>query len=160
MAKCLKCDCVYAVYGGSEGSKCPICNSKKIDTSMEKKDNELEYGLSGYLAPDGKWFSCGYQEHGNLAKELMELYNLDTSDSNNIAMKGDFIKFGTVPWAKKDGTDMCHVFMNTTQEPTKEQVVWLDKNLINATDEQAYRVLSTFYLHYKSKLKYVLDEKE
>lgn len=152
MAKCLDCNCAYAVYGGSKGSKCPKCNSGNIDTTMENKTNELEYGLSGYLAPDGKWFSCGYQEHGNLAKELMELYHLETGDSNNIAMQGDFIKFGTVPWTKKGGTDSCHVFMNTTQEPTQAQIEWLEENLIKATDEQKGRVLRTFHLHYESVL--------
>lgn len=37
MAKCLKCGTVYCVYGGSEGSECPKCKSKDIDTSKEKK---------------------------------------------------------------------------------------------------------------------------
>lgn len=37
MAKCLDCGCVYCVYGGSKGSKCPTCNSSNIDTSKEGK---------------------------------------------------------------------------------------------------------------------------
>ncbi|RHW65442.1 hypothetical protein DZC34_09385 [Clostridium botulinum] len=37
MAKCLKCGTVYCVYGGSEGSECPKCKSKDINTSKEKK---------------------------------------------------------------------------------------------------------------------------
>lgn len=36
MAKCLDCETVYAVFGGSKGSKCPKCKSGNIDTSKEK----------------------------------------------------------------------------------------------------------------------------
>ncbi|WP_255305645.1 hypothetical protein [Paenibacillus sp. Mc5Re-14] len=35
MAKCLDCNMVYTIYGGSKGSKCPACKSEKIDTSKE-----------------------------------------------------------------------------------------------------------------------------
>lgn len=35
MAKCLDCGHIYATYGGSKGSSCPICKSKNIDTSKE-----------------------------------------------------------------------------------------------------------------------------
>lgn len=37
MAKCLACETVFAVYGGSKGSKCPSCKSENIDTSKEGK---------------------------------------------------------------------------------------------------------------------------
>lgn len=37
MAKCKECGRVYAVYGGSKGSKCPKCKSNNIDTSKEGK---------------------------------------------------------------------------------------------------------------------------
>lgn len=36
LAKCLDCKTVYAVFGGSKGSKCPICKSENIDTSKEQ----------------------------------------------------------------------------------------------------------------------------
>lgn len=40
MAKCLNCGCIYCVYDGSEGSKCPECNSSNIDTSKEVRKNK------------------------------------------------------------------------------------------------------------------------
>lgn len=35
MERYLNCGCIYCVYGGSKGSKCPECNSSNIDTSKE-----------------------------------------------------------------------------------------------------------------------------
>jgi predicted Zn-ribbon and HTH transcriptional regulator len=37
MAKCLNCGCIYSVYGGSKGTKCPKCKSKNIDISKERR---------------------------------------------------------------------------------------------------------------------------
>ena len=119
-----------------------------------KKLNEISIGLSGYLAPDGQWFPCGYLEHSEKACKLVEKYHLDTSDSNLIAMGGDFIKFGTAPWATMEGSNMCHVFMNIDQELTKNQIEWLEVNLIHATQKQQREVLLNFSLHYKTKLKF------
>lgn len=113
---------------------------------------EIKVGLSGYLAPDGDWYPCGYLEHSEKACELVEKYHLDTSDSNLIAMGGDFIKFGTAPWATKEGCNMCHVFMNIDQELTTKQVEWLEVNLIQATIKQQREVLKNFSTYYKTKL--------
>lgn len=112
----------------------------------------VEFGLSGYLSPDGKWFPCGYHEHGEKAKEIADLYQLDLSDSNLIAMGGDFVKFGTAPWTEKEGCNMCHVFMNIDQELTDVQISWLEENLVQATDIQRERVLGTFHRYYEKKL--------
>lgn len=35
MAKCIDCTCSFATFGGSKGSKCPICRSENLDVSME-----------------------------------------------------------------------------------------------------------------------------
>jgi hypothetical protein len=114
------------------------------------------YGLSGYLAPDGIWYPCGYQEHDVKAGELVKKYGLDkTNDYNSIATKGEFIKFGTAPWSKKEGNATCHSFLNRVVEPTQEQVEWLNQNLNKATDKQKNEVLRTFSLHYKKKLELI-----
>jgi hypothetical protein len=111
-----------------------------------------EYGLSGYLAPDGEWFPCEYKEHSEKALELVEKYKLEETDYNNIAMKGEFIKFGTVPWTEKEGNSMCHVFINRFKKPTLQQIEWLNKNLNKATDKQKNEVLRTFSSFFKIKL--------
>jgi phage FluMu protein Com len=41
MARCLDCETIYAVYGGSKGSKCPVCKSRNIDTPKENKIAEV-----------------------------------------------------------------------------------------------------------------------
>lgn len=111
-----------------------------------------EYGLSGYLSPDGTWYPCGYHEHGEKAREITEIYKLDLSDSNLIAMGGDFVKFGTAPWTNKEGCNMCHVFMNIDQELTDVQISWLEQNLVYATDIQRDSVYKTFQRHYEKKI--------
>lgn len=111
-----------------------------------------KYGLSGYLAPNGDWHPCDYKGHGELAKELYEKYGLDETDYNNLAMGGEFIKFGTVPWTEKEGNSMCHAFLNRLHEPTKQQLDWLNQNLNKATDKQINEVLMIFSLYYKAKL--------
>lgn len=111
-----------------------------------------EYGLSGYLAPDGEWFPCDYQEHCDKAVELVEKYELNDSDYNNIAVKGEFIKFGTAPWTNKEGCGECHVFLDSFRMPTDSQIKWLKQNLNRATDKQKNEVLLVFSAFYKMEL--------
>lgn len=111
-----------------------------------------EFGLSGYLAPDGEWYPCGYQEHRDKAVELVEAYKLKETDYNTIAMGGEFIKFGTAPWAGKEGNNMCHVFMDRLRKPTQPQIDWLRENLNGATDIQKKEVLFNFSTFHEMEL--------
>lgn len=102
-----------------------------------------DYALSGYLAPDGTYYECEYQEHGTLAVELVEKYGLKIRrpDTNRFA---DFIKFGCYPWVdNKQGNDGCHVFMihDMASPPTEEQVEWLVANWSRMTKNQERSVL-------------------
>lgn len=111
-----------------------------------------EYGLSGYLAPDGEWFPCGYQEHCEKALELVKKYDLNDSDYNNIAVEGEFIKFGTAPWTNKEGCGECHVFLDRFRMPTDSQIKWLKQNLNRATEKQKNELLLTFSAFYEMEL--------
>lgn len=112
-----------------------------------------EHGLSGYLAPDGEWYPCEYQEHDEKARELIEKYTLEETDYNSLAMGGEFVKFGTAPWTSKEGNSMCHVFMNRFKNPTPLQIDWLKENLHQATDKQKNEVLRNLVMYYKIELK-------
>ncbi|MEK5209463.1 hypothetical protein [Psychrobacillus sp. FSL H8-0510] len=111
-----------------------------------------KYGLSGYLAQDGVWYPCGYQEHCDKAVELVKIYQLNDHDYNNIAMSVEFIKFGTAPWADKEGSSICHVFIDCSRNPTEAQIEWLRKNIVRATDKQRREVELTFSAFYQLSL--------
>ncbi|MEM5669371.1 hypothetical protein AAHB59_13200 [Bacillus cereus] len=65
---------------------------------------EMRYGLSGYLAPDGIFYECDYGKHSELANELIEKYKIkNKTNYNEIATRGEFLKFGTYPWSSKEG---------------------------------------------------------
>ncbi len=114
-----------------------------------------KYGLSGYLAPDGEWYPCEYQEHSDKAVELVGKYKLSETDYNSIATEGEFIKFGTAPWTNKEGCGECHVFLDKFKQPTKPQIQWLSENLNKATERQKNEVLLTFSAFYKMNLQLV-----
>ncbi|OMF30929.1 hypothetical protein [Paenibacillus sp. FSL H8-0259] len=100
---------------------------------------ELPYaGLSGFLAPDGIFHSCGYQEHRHLAVELVKQYDVQffDGDSNKVP---NFIKFGCFPWVDKKGDSGCHAFGH--DEPTPEQAAWLLANVDRMTDIQRRQIL-------------------
>ncbi|AMM44994.1 hypothetical protein SP15_194 [Bacillus phage SP-15] len=106
-------------------------------------DKYLDYGLSGYLAPDGQFYECRHQEHDTVAQKLVEKYKLDVRNINSNRL-GDFIKFGISPWINnKIGDHGCHVFLNLDEKysPTKEQVQWLENNWHRMTDKQAVELL-------------------
>lgn len=92
-------------------------------------------GLSGFLAPDGKWYACGYAEHGDLAIELAETYALDYNETNHndLATEGDFVKFGL---NHSSDTMNGHVFFNHSQQLNQEQVDWLYQNVGKGTERQ------------------------
>ena len=112
------------------------------------------YGLSGYLAPDGKFYECGYQEHQDLASELIELYSLKNKsyEYNEMATEGEFLKFGTYPWSEKKGCNGCHVFKSHLHTLTEQQVSWLNENMVKATDRQRFELLISLEDHEKEKL--------
>ncbi|WP_244944320.1 hypothetical protein [Paenibacillus polymyxa] len=100
----------------------------------------MQYGVSGFLAPDGNFYECKYGEHRVLAVELVEKFNINTfdGDSNKVP---DFIKFGFVPGVGKEGDPgSCHAFI--WQEPTPQQLIWLHANLEHMTGVQQRSVLS------------------
>ncbi|WP_422661613.1 hypothetical protein ACK8P5_26180 (plasmid) [Paenibacillus sp. EC2-1] len=90
-----------------------------------------EYGLSGFLAPDGVFYPCSYLEHSALAKKLIKEYDVNLYDGDYNKL---FIKFGCDPWTGPMGTGMCHVFM--FEEPTPDQLEWLNNSIDRATDKQ------------------------
>lgn len=95
-------------------------------------------GLSGFLAPDGVFHECEYQEHRHLAAELVKKYNVQffDGDSNKVP---NFIKFGCSPWVDKKGDSGCHAFGH--DEPTPEQSAWLLSNVDRMTDIQRRQIL-------------------
>ena len=102
-----------------------------------------DYGLTGYLAPDGTFYFCEYQEHQEKAKQLVEKYGLakEAADSNEIAQY-DFLKFGCAPWLNdKTGDHMCHVFISFSKEPSPQQLAWLDSHWRDMTYQQSLQLM-------------------
>lgn len=110
---------------------------------MNQETNEQTTGLSGFLAPDGVWYPCGYNEHGRLARELCEKYErnefLGVYDQNVLAMKSDFIKFGL------DREGIGHFFYNRTLPQTEVQIQWLRENTHRMTIDQRDGVEGMFH---------------
>jgi hypothetical protein len=102
------------------------------------------YGLSGYLAPDGIFYECKFKEHQELAMKLKRKYKLSflPEEYNDLAMRGEFIKFGTYPGTPKKGCSGCHVFKSFSHSLTKEQVFWLRNNLDRLTDMQHQELIN------------------
>ncbi len=102
---------------------------------------EMNYGLSGYLAPDGIFYECDYGKHGELAKKLIEKYQINyTMDYNEMATKGEFLKFGTYPWTGKEGCNGCHVFKSLFHPLTNKQAMWIMENMHKLTDKQRFEL--------------------
>lgn len=99
----------------------------------------MQYGLSGFLAPDGTFHECKYGEHRELAAELVQKYQIRffDGDSNKVP---EFIKFGCANGVGKEGNGACHAFM--WSEPTGEQISWLLENLERMTGVQQRSILS------------------
>lgn len=98
-----------------------------------------KYGLSGFLAPDGIFYECGYKEHQNLAVELVQSYKVNFFDGNENKVP-EFIKFGCDHDVGKEGNGGCHVFM--WESPTPKQLRWLLDNLERMTGVQQRSILS------------------
>lgn len=101
-----------------------------------------EYGLSGFLAPDGTFHSCDYMKHQELAEKLVKEYGIEFQDSNKV---DGFLKFGCAPWVKKEGNGMCHVFGNSML--TKQQIDWIEKTNHRMTDVQRRQVLQLLHVY-------------
>lgn len=98
----------------------------------------MKYGLSGFLAPDGEFYACGYMEHSALAVELVEKYDVRFYGGNSNEVP-DFIKFGCSPWVGPEGDSNCHCFI--WNEPTPEQLDWIIQHMGDMTGKQRIRVL-------------------
>ncbi|PFZ80076.1 hypothetical protein COL82_04060 [Bacillus toyonensis] len=110
---------------------------------------EMRYGLSGYLAPDGIFYECDYGKHSELANELIEKYKIkNKTNYNEIATRGEFLKFGTYPWSSKEGCSGCHVFKSLFHPLSNKQSIWIKENLDKLTDKQ------------RSELNRLLDQEE
>ena len=99
--------------------------------------NESTTGLSGFLAPDGVWYPCGYKEHGALAYDLCKKYGrnefLGANNQNALAINSDFVKFGL----DRNGTTISgYFFYNRTLPQTEAQVKWLRENTHRMTADQ------------------------
>lgn len=104
---------------------------------MEK----IKYGMSGYLAPDGIFYECDYGKHSELAIKLIKKYQIeDTTDYNQMATNGEFIKFGTYPWSKKEGSGGCHVFKSPFHPLSLKQAFWIKDNRHRLTDKQRFEL--------------------
>ncbi|KJD44199.1 hypothetical protein [Paenibacillus terrae] len=99
----------------------------------------MQYGVSGFLAPEGTLYECKYGGHRKLAADLVLQYDIRFFDGDSNKMP-DFIKFGCSNDAEKEGNGACHVFM--WSEPTSEQISWMLENLERMTDVQRRSVLS------------------
>ena len=115
--------------------------------------NESTTGLSGFLAPDGAWYPCGYKEHGHLAYDLCKKYGrnefLDSNDQNDLALESDFIKFGL---DYNGATEGGHFFYNRNIPQTENQVKWLRENTHRMTEKQQHSVNVMLY-HFDKKKK-------
>ncbi|MFX3643338.1 MAG: hypothetical protein ACE3L7_32600 [Candidatus Pristimantibacillus sp.] len=98
---------------------------------------KINFGLSGFLAPDGQFFECMYQEHQRLASKLVVEYKIQFHGSSNEIPS--FIKFGCHPWVGKEGDGGCHCFI--WEEPTDEQLNFIRSNFQRMTKQQQLSVL-------------------
>lgn len=105
-------------------------------------------GLSGWLAPSGRFYPCGYQEHYKLAYEIMEAditlqrervsigYEVGTVVSFDDALrKMDWIVMGCPPWAP---SDLDYIFFppEVVWERTQEQITWFEENYSQLSPKQ------------------------
>lgn len=98
---------------------------------------KVKYGLSGFLAPDGQFFECEYQEHQRLASNLVVKYNIQFNGSSNEIPA--FIKFGCHPWVSKEGDGGCHCFI--WEEPNEKQMTFIRDNFERMTKQQQLSIL-------------------
>lgn len=119
------------------------CAAKSIGIATITAGEKEEYGVSGFLAPDGKFYDCPYGKHRELAAELVAKYNIAfDGDSNKVA---NFIKFGCSSFTGPEGDSACHCFV--WDEPTPNQVGWLTENLDKLTDRQRRLILADLELY-------------
>lgn len=101
-------------------------------------NHEQMTGISGFLAPDGVWYPCGYKEHEYLANDLCKKYGrnefLDSNNQNDLALESDFMKFGL---DYNGATEGGHFFYNRDVTQTDAQVQWLRDNMHRMTETQS-----------------------
>lgn len=147
---CANPDCATEIVDGQIAVRhgkdlyCKLsCVAKSIGAVTITAGEQKKYGVSGFLAPDGKFYACGYGKHRELAAELVVQYKVFfDGDSNKVP---NFIKFGCSSWAGPEGDSACHCFM--WDEPTSEQVEWLTANLDKLTGNQRRRILADLDLY-------------
>ncbi|WJM05848.1 hypothetical protein [Paenibacillus sp. PK1-4R] len=117
-------------------------NSVAVKANRVRRGPRDYNGLSGFLAPDGVFHECAYQEHKDLAVRLVEQYKVELfeGDTNKVP---NFIKFGCLPWVDKQGNSGCHVLGQN--KPTNEQVTWLLTKLDRMTDVQQRLILGELH---------------